>query len=135
MGKIHVGDTYQQKVVYHQADVDSFAKISGDTNPIHIDEKYAANSVFGRRIVHGFFAGSIFSKVFGTEWPGEGTIYLSQELMFRKPVYVEQEYVARFVVKSINEEKHRGEVDCTLEAVDGTCAISGAAKLLHTERF
>ena len=80
MTKIRVGDTYTQEVRYTQANVDMFAKISGDNNPIHINPEYAAKTPFGKPIVHGFFAGAIFSKVFGTQWPGEGTIYMFQDM-------------------------------------------------------
>ena len=73
MSKIKLGDTYTEKVRYTQANVDTFAQISGDNNPIHINPEYASKSIFGRCIVHGFFAGAVFSKVFGTQWPGEGT--------------------------------------------------------------
>ena len=82
MSKIKLGDTYTEKVRYTQANVDTFAQISGDNNPIHINPEYASKSIFGRCIVHGFFAGAVFSKVFGTQWPGEGTIYLYQEMKF-----------------------------------------------------
>ena len=135
MSKIKVGDTYTEKVRYTQANVDAFAEISGDNNPIHINAEYAAKTPFGKPIVHGFFAGAIFSKVFGTTWPGEGTIYMFQEMSFRAPVFVENDYTAKFEVIEINEEKHRGVIKCTLEDAEGKAAIIGEAKLMHKERF
>ncbi len=135
MTKLKVGDTYAEKVRFSQANVDKFAEISGDNNPIHIDPEYAATTRFGRPIVHGFFAGAVFSKVFGTQWPGMGTIYMYQDMAFRAPVFVEQDYTARFEITEVNEEKHRGTVRCTLEDADGKAVIEGQAKLMHTEKF
>jgi len=135
MEKIKQGDTYECHESISQKDVDIFAVISGDKNPIHIDADYASKSVFGRRIVHGFLAGAVFSKVFGTQWPGEGTLYLSQEMSFRAPVFTDIEYVARFSVIETNREKHRGVIDCCLETLDGTPVIVGKALLKHNERF
>ena len=135
MSKIKLGDTYTEKVRYTQANVDTFAQISGDNNPIHINPEYASKTIFGRCIVHGFFAGAVFSKVFGTQWPGEGTIYLYQEMKFMSPVFVEQDYDAVFEVVELDEVKHRGTIKCTLQDADGKVAIAGTAKLLNAERF
>ena len=135
MSKIKLGDTYTEKVRYTQANVDTFAKISGDNNPIHINAEYASKSIFGRCIVHGFFAGAVFSKVFGTQWPGEGTIYLFQEMKFKAPVFVEQDYSAVFEVVELDETKHRGTIKCTLQDAEGKVAIEGLAKLLNSEKF
>lgn len=135
MEKIMQGDTYECRICFSQKDVDIFAIVSGDKNPIHINEEYAAKSVFGKRIVHGFLAGSVFSKTFGTEWPGEGTIYMSQDMSFRSPVFTNVEYIAKFKVTETNQEKHRGLVECLLEAPDGTPVIIGKALLKHNDRF
>lgn len=135
MNKLKKGNTYTEKVLFTQENVDKFAEITGDNNPIHINKEYAAKTPFGKPIVHGFFAGAVFSKVFGTEWPGEGTIYMFQDMAFRAPVFVEQEYIAKFEVMEVDEEKHRGIIQCTLEDSEGRVAISGQAKLKHTERF
>lgn len=135
MKRLEVGDTYEEAVRFTQANVDKFAEISGDNNPIHIDAGYAAKTPFGKPIVHGFFAGAVFSKVFGTQWPGEGTIYLFQEMLFKTPVFVEQDYLAKFEVVEVDEAKHKGIVRCILENPDGKIAITGQAKLLHATRF
>jgi len=135
MSKIKLGDSYTEKVRYTQANVDTFAQISGDNNPIHVNPEYASKSIFGRCVVHGFFAGAVFSKVFGTQWPGEGTIYLYQEMKFQAPVFVEQDYTAIFEVIELDEVKHRGTIKCTLQDAEGKVAIAGTAKLLNKERF
>ncbi len=133
--KIKLNDTYSEVVRYTQANVQAFADCSGDCNPIHLDAEYAAKTPFRKPIVHGFFAAAVFSKVFGTTWPGEGTIYMSQEMSFRAPVFVENDYVARFEVIELNEEKHRARIQCLLEGADGKPVIIGEARLMHTERF
>jgi 3-hydroxybutyryl-CoA dehydratase len=94
-------DTFEYKFSFTQEDVDNFAKVSGDYNPIHIDEAIARDSIFKKRIVHGFLSGSVFSRVFGTIWPGEGTIYLSQTMNFLKPMFTGVEYSAKFVVLDV----------------------------------
>jgi acyl dehydratase len=135
MTKLKLGDTYAEKVKFSQANVEIFAQITGDNNPIHLDPVYAAKTPFGKPIVHGFYAGSIFSKVFGTTWPGEGTIYLYQEMSFRAPVFVENEYTASFEIIELDTEKHRAVVRCQLEDNQGKPVIIGSAKLLHPEKF
>lgn len=131
MEKLKLGDQYQENVRFTQKDVNLFADVSGDRNPIHIDEAYAAKTPFGKPIVHGFLAGSVFSKVFGMNWPGEGTIYLYQDMSFRAPVFVEKNYVAKFEIIEHNQEKNKATVQCTLEDEEGNQAIIGVAKLLN----
>lgn len=135
MEKLKTGDIFTEKVRFSQENVDKFAEISGDNNPIHINKEYAAQTPFGKPIVHGFFAGAVFSKVFGTQWPGEGTIYMFQDMAFKAPVFVEQDYMAKFEVLEVDEVKHRGLIQCVLEDADGKIAIMGQAKLLHKEKF
>ena len=69
---------YQTSFSFSQNDIIMFAELTGDKNPIHLDEEVAKNTIFGKRILHGFLGASIFSKVFGTIFPGEGTIYIKQ---------------------------------------------------------
>lgn len=135
MSKLKPGNTYTEKVKFTQENVNKFAEISGDNNPIHIDAEYAAKTPFGKPIVHGFFAGAVFSKVFGTQWPGEGTIYMYQDMSFRAPVFVEKEYIAKFEVLEVDEEKHNGTIKCVLEDSEGKASIIGQAKLKHMEKF
>lgn len=135
MDKIKIGDTFSHNARFTQANVDIFAQITGDNNPIHINKEYAAKTPFGTPIVHGFLAGSVFSKVFGTMFPGEGTIYMFQDMNFLAPVFVENDYVAKFVVIDVNEEKHRAVIKCLLVDREDKIVISGQAKLMNKERF
>lgn len=132
---IKKGDTYQHQVTFTQEQVMAFAEVTGDKNPIHIDAKYAENTIFGRPIVHGFMAGAVFSKVFGMIFPGEGTIYLFQEMKFTAPTFVDEPYTAIFEVIEVNTEKHVGTISCSLVNSKGEPTIVGTAKLKHNVQF
>lgn len=109
-----IGDSYSESFIITQEEVNVFASISGDKNPLHIDADYASQSIFKKRIVHGFLAGSRFSKILGMNFPGEGTIYLSQEMKFIKPMFVGVEYIAELKILEIKEEKKRLIVETTI---------------------
>jgi 3-hydroxybutyryl-CoA dehydratase len=123
----NVGDIYEYKFSYSQEDVNSFAEISGDKNPIHLDENYALKSIFKQRIIHGFLGGSVFSKIFGTIFPGEGTLYLNQSMSFYKPMFTNVEYTAKFTVKEIIIEKHRAIVETIIIDENKKTIINGSA--------
>jgi len=95
---MEIEETFEYQFSFTQEDVNNFSKLTGDDNPIHIDEEVASKSIFKKRIIHGFLSGSVFSKVFGTLWPGNGTIYLSQTMNFIKPMYTNEKYFAKFEV-------------------------------------
>lgn len=101
----YVGQSASLKKTFDSDEVALFAALSLDKNPIHLDEGYAEKSMFGRRIVHGFLVGSLISAVFGTKLPGEGAIYLHQEMNFRKPVYHGDEITATVEVTDIRKDK------------------------------
>ena len=122
---IKTGDKYRHEVTYTQEGVIAFAEITGDKNPIHLDPEFAAKTPFGRPIVHGFLSASVFSKVFGMLFPGQGTIYLSQEMSFRAPVFA----------GDVNTEKHIGTIKCLLLDAAGKECITGTAKLKHNKEF
>ena len=84
---IVIGQQLSKVVTITQDDVEQFARLTGDTNPVHINEDYAAQSRFGRRIVHGMLVAGHISSVLGTMLPGPGALYLGQQLSFKKPVY------------------------------------------------
>jgi len=112
---ITAGQTYSYEFNFSQADVIAFANATGDKNPVHIDADYAAKTQFKRPIMHGMLSASLFSKVFGTLFPGEGTIYLKQSLNFLKPMYVDTDYVAEFVVKDVIKDKNRATIETIIK--------------------
>ena len=88
-------------------DIRLFSKLSGDINPVHLDEKYASKTIFGSCIVHGALASSIFSTIFANTLPGPGCIYLKSENKFLKPIYPDEEVIFKVEVTDILEEKKR----------------------------
>ena len=129
---IKTGDLFSHKFSYTQEDVRQFAEVTGDNNPIHLDEEYAANTMFKRPIMHGFLGASIFSKVFGTLFPGEGTIYMQQTMRFERPMFVDTEYEAQFEVTQHDAEKHRAKVSTkVVDTSSGKSVISGEAAVIE----
>ena len=125
----YVGQTASIKKVFSSDEVKAFAELSLDKNPIHIDEAYAEQSFFGKRIVHGFFVGSLISAVFGTILPGEGAIYLHQEMNFRKPVFHGDEITATVILTDIRKEKKILFFNTKCENKRGEIVVEGKAVL------
>ena len=103
---IIVGQTASLTKAFSEKDVVVFAELSLDKNKLHINEEYAKNTIFKQRIVHGFLSGSLISAVIGTLLPGEGAIYLHQDMDFKRPVFFGEEITAIVTVANIIEEKH-----------------------------
>lgn len=119
---------------FRDEDVRRFIQITGDTNPLHVDDEFAARTQFGRRIVHGMLAASLFSTIVGTLLPGTGAIYRSQTIRFLLPVYLGDTVTAHFVVRSVDRARHRLEIDAWIENEAGQRVIEGTceAGLLRT---
>lgn len=115
------------------ADILAFAGVSGDTNPVHVDEEFAASTMFGGRIAHGMLSASYMSAVFGTKLPGPGCIYLSQSLRFKAPVKIGDTVVATVTVKELVTEKRQAVFD-TVCTVGGKVVLDGEAKILVPAR-
>jgi 3-hydroxybutyryl-CoA dehydratase len=107
--------------------------LSGDTNPVHLDDAYAAGTMFKQRIAHGFLTASLFSAVLGTKLPGPGAVYLSQNLKFRAPVMIGDEVVATAKVTSLDSEKGRA-VFATQATVNGKSVLDGEALIMVPRR-
>ena len=97
--------SYSQTIT--DADIKAFAGISGDRNPVHMDEEYAAESRYKRRIVHGLLPTSFFSALFGTKIKGEGCVYVSQSLKFKRPIYIDDTVIASITVTKIDLLQNR----------------------------
>ena len=115
------------------ADVEAFARLTGDTNPVHLDEAYAATTRFGRRIAHGMLAVSYISAVLGTTFPGPGTIYLSQNISFLAPVYLGDTITATVTVSKFRAEKGVLTLLTECRNQDGVKVVDGMAVVLVTD--
>lgn len=100
-----VGDTATETRTITDQDVQDFARLSGDNNPVHIDDAYAAKTRFKGRIAHGMLSASLLSKVAGTQLPGPGSIYLSQTMRFKRPCYIGDTITAEIKVLAVREDK------------------------------
>lgn len=118
--------SYSQTITDY--DVKAFAGLSGDHNPIHVDEVYAEGSRFKRRIAHGFHSASFFSSIFGTQLPGKGCVYASQTLKFRRPVYLGDTVTAVVTLQKINAETRIVEFK-TVCMVKNKVVTSGIAEI------
>lgn len=103
--ELYIGQSSSLSKRFTLEDVETFAKLSQDTNPVHLCQEYAEKSVFHNRIVHGFLSSSLFSAIIGTQLPGNGSIYLGQTLNFKKPVYHDQLLTATVTVIDIRKDK------------------------------
>lgn len=108
-------------------EVERFAEISGDNNLVHIDKEYAENSMFRGRIVHGFLTGSLFSAIIGTKMPGPGSIYLGQNMNFKRPVYHGQTVTATVTVTEIRNDKPIVRLSTVCVNESGETVIDGEA--------
>ena len=117
-----------------ESDVYLYSNIVGDSNPLHVDAKKAKESIFGNRVVHGMLIGSLISTVLGTKLPGEGTIYIEQNLSFKKPVFLGETVTAIAMVKEIlNPSKGIYAMDTTVINKDGIIVIEGYAIVMNTK--
>lgn len=113
--------------------VEAFADVTGDDNPLHLDEDYARATPFGQRIAHGLLAGGFISAVLGTRLPGPGAVYVSQSLRFRRPVAIGDEVTTRVTVTGL--EPRRGQVTfSTVCAVAGKTVVDGEAVVIVPRR-
>lgn len=128
---LKIGDTYSKSFSYTQDEVNKFADLSGDFNPIHLDAEFAAATQFKRPIIHGILGVSIFSKVLGTEFPGEGTIYLKQESEFKRPMFVDTVYESFYEVTDFNERRNHLTISTTIKDKEkGKVTVTGFAVVM-----
>lgn len=128
LDKLQLGMTAEYSQTISDCDIKTFSGISGDKNPVHMDDEYAQNSIFKKRIAHGFMSASFFSAIFGTKLPGEGCVYLSQSLKFIKPVYIGDTVKAIVTLTKINARSRRLTFD-TVCTVKNNIVISGVAEI------
>jgi 3-hydroxybutyryl-CoA dehydratase len=128
-----VGQSHVMTRTITAADVDAFAQTTGDTNPVHLDESYARTTRFEHRIAHGMLVGSLISGLLGTEFPGPGTIYMSQGLTFLRPVYLGDTLTVTVTVTKYRPEKAILSLDTAITNQRGEKVVSGEAVCLVSD--
>jgi len=128
--ELSIGDSVSHKKIITEKDICLFGEITGDYNPAHFDAQYAKETIFKKRIAHGMLIGSLFSKLLGMELPGPGSIYISQTLRFRRPVYFRDEIKAEVKIIEINTEKNRVKFECIAYNQDNEKVVIGEAELM-----
>jgi len=126
---IQIGDTAELSKTITESDIHTFAGISMDFNPVHVNEEFAQKSRFKQRVAHGMLTASMLSAVIGTVLPGKNTIYLTQSLKFTHPVFIGDTVTAKVTVK---EKKDKGilVLDTTVLNQEGSVVLEGEAKVM-----
>jgi 3-hydroxybutyryl-CoA dehydratase len=127
--ELSVGQSAELTRTVGAADIEAFAAVSGDNNPVHLDADYAATTSFGERIAHGMLSAGYISAVIGTQLPGKGAIYLSQTLRFKRPVKIGDVVTARATITEIDAAKARVTLD-TVCLVNAKPVIEGEAVIM-----
>ena len=128
-----IGQSAETTKIVGAADVEAFAAVSGDTNPVHLDEAYDLTTPFQGRIAHGMLSGAYISAMLGTRLPGPGAIYLTQSLRFRRPVKIGDPVVTRVTVQALDERRAHATLT-TVCQVDGKTVVDGEAVVMVPRR-
>lgn len=131
--RFSVGDSAEITKTINDADIHAFADVTGDHNPIHVDEAFAKTTRFGRRIAHGMLTASLISSVLANKLPGEGSVYLGQTLQFVAPVFPGDEVTARVIVKEVREDKPIVKLETICLNQRGDIVIRGEATVLVSD--
>ena len=127
MNDLFVGQKAERDFLVTEETGVAFAEVSQDKNPIHLDEEYAGKTRFGKRIAHGMLMGSYISGMIGMELPGEGTIYMKQELTFLRPVYYGDKIRVEIAVSELQTEKKRAVLSTNCYNQNGEQVVAGSA--------
>jgi 3-hydroxybutyryl-CoA dehydratase len=123
------GDGFSFERTISADDVRQFAQVVGDLNPVHLDAEFAEKSFFKNRIVHGAFLAGLISKILGMDFPGQGTIYISQDSVFKRPVYVDTTVRVEVKITEVITEKRRLVLDTTVLNENGEVCLAGSATI------
>ncbi len=121
------GEQFKWERFISGEDVKRFAEVVGDLNPIHLDAEFAEKSFFKKCIVHGAFLGGLISKVLGMDFPGQGTVYISQNSIFKRPVYVDTKVTVEVKITQVIAEKRRLVLDTNVLNENGEVCLTGSA--------
>ncbi len=128
--ELKIGDQASTAKTISESDVYLFAGITGDHNPAHVNEVYASQTRFGRRIAHGILSAGLISAVLAMKLPGPGAIYLGQELKFVRPVYFGDTITATCTVSELLPEKNIARLETVCTNQDGAVVIKGTATVM-----
>lgn len=130
---LEIGMAHETVHTITEADIDAFADVSGDRNPLHMDEEYAKTTPFGQRIAHGALTASYISGILGNNLPGPGAIFTGLSMRFKRPVYIGSVVTVRAEVSDKQDRGNRVTLKITC-SVDGKVAISGEAQVVAPSR-
>ena len=125
--ELKAGDSAQISKTITETDINDFAKVTGDFNPLHLDQAYAEKTMFKGRIAHGLLSVGFFSSILGNILPGHGTIYLSQEAKFLAPVRIGDTITAKVEVLELIGDKNRAKFKTICTNQDGKVVVDGVA--------
>ena len=128
--QLQVGMSDSTSKTITEADILTFAELSTDKNPLHIDPVAASKGMFGRQVAHGILVSGLISAVLGTKLPGEGSVYLGQDLKFKRPVFIGDTITAKAEIIELREDKHIVILKTTCTNQDGVVVIDGQATIM-----
>jgi 3-hydroxybutyryl-CoA dehydratase len=132
---IEIGMTRELTKTIEDYDIRLFADVSTDRNPVHLDETYAQETIFGGRIAHGMLTASLISAVIGEQLPGHGSVYLKQSLTFLGPVRPGDDVTARVTVREIDHGKRRVTLDCVCLVREKAVLTGEALVMAPSKKF
>ena len=132
--ELKVGDSAQISKTITEADINDFARVTGDFNPVHLEQAYAEKTIFKGRIAHGLLSVGLLSTVLGNILPGHGTIYLSQEIRFLAPVRIGDTITAAVEVLELVHEKNRAKFRTTCANQNGKFVADGIAWVMPPKK-
>ncbi len=128
--EVNIGDTAEFSKVLSEEDIDLFSKVSGDMNPVHLDEEFASKTIFKGKIAHGLWSASLISATLGTVYPGPGTIYLGQTLSFIRPVRINDTLSVTLCVTEKNDNNNSITLSCIVINQKGEKVLTGEANVI-----
>jgi len=133
MSILQPGDSATRTLEITDQTIRAFAEVTGDTNPVHLDDEYAAGTRFGRRIAHGMIAAGLVSATLANDLPGPGTVYLNQTLKFKLPVYPGDTVTATVEVLTVRPDKPIVTLSTVCTNQDDAVILEGEAVVLYSE--
>ncbi|MCZ6828938.1 MAG: MaoC/PaaZ C-terminal domain-containing protein [Gammaproteobacteria bacterium] len=128
--EINIGQTASYSKEISEQDIQLFAIVSGDNNPVHLDAEFAAGTPFKERIAHGMLSGAVISAAIALELPGPGTIYLGQTMRFRRPVKIGDTLTVELEVTDKRDDKQFVTLDCKVINQNGEVVVTGTAEVI-----